>query len=254
MKKIFCVVSVLCLMAGAVVANAASFTDDFSDANATATNWSIYTGWNTADDWTVVDGKYTCTDAGSAEGRGYSTVSGFTLSDNFTLSCDIYDINQGANEVGLILRGAPVVGGNCMEYVYFSLNPWAGGDGRMTFLAFMNGPAVYSLGSEVSMGLTGANYYVAGSDRIHVSITATGNAYTAVVDTYNSAGTLKGSNTVSATDTQYMGSTGGLVGFHAYCGSADFDNFSVTTPEPSSMMALLSGLGVAVAAFRRRRA
>lgn len=272
MKKLLCIAAILCLLAGATASYAAVLYSDNFDADFpfAPSNWTIFTGWNSASAWVVnEDGRAQCLDAGGDVARGflmYGNPAMVSAPANIVFEADLYGFQPGS-EAGLMFRTTDQ-GNGFLDQIYLMINPFAYGPGRAGFTWFdLAGPGGLTFFNDgnlpgeggADLGFGGDNYFHPATDTysgdvIHVKATALGNQYTAILSLYDNMGNLRTATTLTATGPAGSG-TGGLFGLHTYSSSVQFDNVVVSdVPEPGSLMALLTGLGFAAAAIRRRKA
>ncbi|MHB9035602.1 MAG: PEP-CTERM sorting domain-containing protein [Armatimonadota bacterium] len=190
--------------------------------------------------------------------RGFVTVAGVTAA-NFFEEVDVYDAASG--EFGL--TGAAVNVPQLPACIGFLVNPQAWG-GAMYFVNFgwtadPNAGVIIWPNTDTGSGLLQGVYpYITEANptnRIHMTLTANGLTWTGTMKGYDAQGVQTCSG--SLTHTWLPGLVVGGVGFQlnsTAVGGFDNYNLDTTVPEPGSMMALMTGLGFAVAALRKRRA
>lgn len=274
MKKLIGVLTLLCLILGASSAFAAVlFSDDFSvpphayfDPDSAHWTPKQQPGWDPGPLWGVTDTQRFQSDGAGSTGvaHHWAVVNGLTVSD-YVMEADVY-VNATMNGYGgFIIRGQQV-------YPGWSPEGWDGASfnmvniqgapygGRIAFSHFEfipGGASIYDLpylDSDHLAQSADANAYT------HLKLTAVGNILTAVATSYDGSGVQVGTATKvvnSLTDLpNAAGGTwaSGWAGLSQF-GPQSFDNVVISdVPEPGSMMALMTGLGFAVAAFRKRRA
>lgn len=262
MRHLFCIYLALVLVL--VASSAYAITEDFSDGVVSDPdpNWTSVDGWiyNQAN-WQVVvnpnngDQGYQCVGSSQAAGqRGLTMLTDSSYKD-FAVEADIYNL---VDEVGVAVRGIEHFTGG-WETITFYIHEWGIGGGAGAwfnwFYPFDGAPAE-AWGAPKGFAnwnpIEGAPH---GIDRIHVKVTAIGQTFRGEAWAYNANEELTATLDTSYTFESALVNRAGSIGLAAYSSNHIFDNINVTAvPEPSSLMALASGLGLAAAAIRRRRA
>jgi len=280
MKKCLIAVAACCLVLSWTAAYAGViFSDDFSVPPNTVgqsdPNWTAKSqpGWLVPNWQVTADQKYTCVNSDySGVNWAWTAAESAPNTDlilgDYNMSADI-TINAQANGgmAGFMIRGQPIPDyGNGASFDFISVQGPAYG-GRIIFSHFEFFEAapwasIYDTATWNPLPQSGdANAYV------HLTLSCVGTTFTANATSYDGAGNLVANsgplvldesttpfyiNPADISAGQFVPTTGfaGLVQFSQV---VKFDNVLITTvPEPSSLMALATGLGFALVGLRRR--
>lgn len=259
MRHLLCASLALVLVLGA--SGVYAVTEDFSDGVVSNPdpNWTSVNGWiYNQPNWQVVsnngDNGYQCVGSSQAlNQRGLAMLTGSSYSD-VEVEADIYNL---VDEVGVVVRGVEHFAGG-WDTIGFYVHEWGFdglGAGWFTWFYPFDGAPAEAWTVKSYQNWSPVSSFPHGTNRVHVKVTAIGQVVRGQAWVYDANEQLAGSIDTSYTFSSDLVNRAGSIGLAAYSSNHIFDNINVTAvPEPSSLIALVSGLGLAAAAIRRRRA
>ncbi|MHB9035690.1 MAG: PEP-CTERM sorting domain-containing protein [Armatimonadota bacterium] len=264
MKKLICVLAVLFLM-GAAANAAVLFSEDFSndeysvDPDWTTANGWIYnaTNWQTTVNPNNYESAYNALDANGNTGKRAGTFENHVSVQDLVVEADIYDL---ASENSIMFRSVEAFPGGWNTIGFYVTEFAADGKGGGEFYWFdslYGTPDRDTTDAWVSKGFQNwtPQPFVHGINKIHVKVTAIGQTFRGQAWAYDANGVLACTVDTTTTFNNALVLRSGAVGLGTFSSSSSFDNIVISdVPEPGSMMAIMTGLGFAGAAFRKRRA